>query len=60
VVVYANATILGGGTVVGRGSVIAGNAWLTQSVPPQSLVSRRTEVRPRGANTDLGELEFHI
>jgi serine O-acetyltransferase len=60
VVVYANATILGGATVVGRGSIIAGNAWLTQSVPPQSLVSRRTEVRPRGANTDLGELEFHI
>lgn len=60
VVVYANATILGGATVVGRGSVIAGNAWLTQSVPPQSLVSRRTEVRPRGSNTDLGELEFHI
>jgi serine O-acetyltransferase len=60
VVVYANATILGGATVVGRGSIIAGNAWLTQSVPPQSLVSRRTEVRPRGSNTDLGELEFHI
>jgi serine O-acetyltransferase len=60
VVVYANATILGGDTVVGRGSIIAGNAWLTQSVPPQSLVSRRTEVRPRGSNSDLGELEFHI
>jgi serine O-acetyltransferase len=60
VVVYANATILGGATVVGRGSVIAGNAWLTQSVPPQSLVSRRTEVRPKGSTTDLGELEFHI
>jgi serine O-acetyltransferase len=60
VVVYANATILGGDTVVGRGSVIAGNAWLTQSVPPQSVVSRRTEVRPRSAETNLGELEFHI
>jgi serine O-acetyltransferase len=60
VVVYANATILGGDTVVGRGSVIAGNAWLTQSVPPQSVVSRRTEVRPRNAETNLGELEFHI
>jgi serine O-acetyltransferase len=60
VVVYANATILGGETVVGRGSIIAGNAWLTQSVPPQSVVSRRTEVRHRTAETTLGELEFHI
>ncbi len=60
VVVYANATILGGETVVGRGSIIAGNAWLTQSVPPQSIVTRRTEVRQRGANAALDELEFHI
>ncbi len=60
VVVYANATILGGETVVGRGSVIAGNAWLTQSVPPQSVVTRRSEVRHRTSDADLGELEFHI
>jgi serine O-acetyltransferase len=60
VVVYANATILGGDTVVGRGTVIAGNAWLTQSVPPDSIVTRRTEVRHRTSDTDLGELEFHI
>ncbi len=60
VVVYANATILGGDTVVGRGTIIAGNAWLTQSVPPQSIVTRRTEVRHRGNGADLGELEFHI
>jgi serine O-acetyltransferase len=45
---------------VGRGTVIAGNAWLTQSVPPQSIVTRRTEVRPRSSDADLGELEFHI
>lgn len=60
VVVYANATILGGDTVVGRGTVIAGNAWLTQSVPPQSIVTRRTEVRHRNNDADLGEIEFHI
>lgn len=47
VVVYAGATILGGETVVGHDSVVAGNAWLTQSVPPFSVVSRRSEVRPR-------------
>lgn len=49
VVIYAGATILGGGTTVGRGSVVAGNAWLTQSVPPNSVVSRANQVRPRTA-----------
>ncbi len=39
VVVYAGATILGGETVVGRGSVIGGNVWLTTSVPPYSRVT---------------------
>jgi serine O-acetyltransferase len=38
VIVYANATILGGDTVVGAGSVIGGNVWLTHSVPPGSRV----------------------
>lgn len=32
VVIYANATILGGTTSVGDGSVIGGNVWLTRSV----------------------------
>lgn len=39
VVVYAGATILGGDTVVGRGSVIGGNVWLTTSVPPYTKVT---------------------
>jgi serine O-acetyltransferase len=47
VVIYAGATILGGTTVVGHHSVVAGNAWLTQSVPPYSVVSRKSEVRTR-------------
>jgi serine O-acetyltransferase len=34
VVIYANATILGGETVVGKGAVIGGNAFVTSSVPP--------------------------
>lgn len=32
VIVYANTTILGGETVIGEGSVIGGNIWLTESV----------------------------
>jgi serine O-acetyltransferase len=33
VIIYANATILGGETVIGRGAVIGGNSWITESVP---------------------------
>lgn len=32
VVIYANATILGGDTVIGKGSIIGGNTWITKSV----------------------------
>ncbi len=38
VVIYANATILGGDTTVGDHSVIGGNTWLTASVPAGSTV----------------------
>ena len=38
VVIYSGATILGGNTTVGRGSIIGGNVWLVQSVPPGSKV----------------------
>lgn len=44
VVIYAGATILGGETVIGEGAVIGGNAWITQSIPPQSLVVNTAEV----------------
>ncbi|WP_250509880.1 serine O-acetyltransferase EpsC [Caballeronia sp. GACF4] len=39
VVIYAGATILGR-VVIGKGSVIGGNVWLTHSVPPGSSVSQ--------------------
>jgi serine O-acetyltransferase len=38
VTIYAGATIMGGDTVVGAGSTIGANVFLTQSVPPGSLV----------------------
>ncbi len=38
VTIYAGATILGGETLIGRGCVIGGNVWLTESVPPETLV----------------------
>ena len=38
VVIYAGATILGGETTIGHDSVIGGNVWLKDSVPPYSTV----------------------
>lgn len=38
VVIYANAIILGGETIIGKGSIIGGNVWLTDSVAPNSVV----------------------
>jgi serine O-acetyltransferase len=39
VVIYANATILGGETVIGKGSVIGGSTWIVESVEPGSVVT---------------------
>ena len=44
VIVYANATILGGKTTIGKGSVIGGNVWITESIPTQSLVYHKSEI----------------
>lgn len=33
VVIYANATILGGDTVIGKGAMVGANAWISYSVP---------------------------
>jgi serine O-acetyltransferase len=51
VVIYAGATILGR-VVIGSGSVIGGNVWLTHSVPPGTSITQaqvRSEVFERGA-----------
>ena len=38
VVIYSGATILGGDTVIGTRSIIGGNVWITESVPPDTTV----------------------
>ncbi|MBC6489356.1 serine O-acetyltransferase EpsC [Flavihumibacter stibioxidans] len=38
VIVYANSTILGGRTIIGRDSIIGGNCFIVESVPSQSIV----------------------
>ena len=45
VVIYANATILGGDTYIGDNSVIGGNTWLTRSVEAGSVVAYKGENR---------------
>ena len=54
VVIYAQAVILGGDTVVGHDSIIGGNAFLTHSVPPYSAVIQESKVtvRPKDALGD--------
>jgi serine O-acetyltransferase len=43
VTIYAGASIHGGDTVIGKGSVIGGNVWLTKSVPPGSKIFGRAK-----------------
>ena len=38
VIIYSNTSILGGETVIGARSVIGGNIWITESVPPDTKV----------------------
>jgi serine O-acetyltransferase len=50
VTIYANATILGGKTVIGKGVTVAGNTFVTESITAGSVVTRespRLDVRGR-------------
>ena len=48
VVIYANATILGGKTVIGHHSVVGSSAWITRSIAPYTTV---TIERPHASAT---------
>lgn len=45
VVIYSNATILGGETRIGHDSVIGGNVWLTRSINPNSMVFHQSKIK---------------
>ncbi len=52
VVIYANATVLGGRTVVGHDSVIGSSVWLTSSVAPHTtVVLEKPKLRMRAEET---------
>lgn len=58
VVIYANATILGGDTVIGDGARIGGNVWLTRSVPAHAVVTPTARVE---TGPDEGDpLDYNI
>ena len=60
VVIYSQAVILGGNTVIGKNSVIGGNAWLTQSIPENSIVYNKSEVRVKSNQTFADSIDFVI
>jgi serine O-acetyltransferase len=60
VVIYSNATILGGRTRIGHDSVIGGNVWLTESVPAYSIVQHRSEVKVRSRQVEDHAIDFVI
>jgi len=44
-VIYSNASILGGETVIGHHSIVGGNVWLTESIPPYTKVYHQEQVK---------------
>ncbi len=60
VVIYAQAVILGGETVVGHDSMIGGNVWLTHSVPPFSVVYQKSETIVQQQDDRSGVINFVI
>ena len=60
VVIYAQAIILGGETVIGSHSVIGGNVWLTASVPPFSSVYQESKVTVRPKEMTGAPIDFSI
>jgi len=62
VVIYANATVLGGATLIGHDSVIGSSVWLTRSLEPHTtVVLEKPRLKIRADIDELqGELNFQI
>ncbi|AZA76625.1 serine acetyltransferase [Chryseobacterium sp. G0186] len=60
VIIYSGATILGGNTTIGRESIIGGNVWITQDVPPNSLVYHKSEIKIKDNSSLPESLTFVI
>jgi serine O-acetyltransferase len=63
VVIYANATILGGRTVIGHHSVVGSSAWITRSTAPHTVVTiedPRLRIRGAEAGPAAGGFDYQI
>ncbi len=45
VIIYSNATILGGETTIGKNSIVGGNVWLLKSVAPDSQIFYKENIQ---------------
>lgn len=60
VVIYSGATILGGDTNIGKGSIIGGNVWLTQSVEPDTKVFHKSQIIVKDSEIKVEPINFVI
>jgi serine O-acetyltransferase len=63
VVIYANATILGGKTIIGHHSVVGSSAWITRSVAPYTTITiedPRLRYRAPSATPEDFALDYQI
>ena len=55
VIIYAGSAILGGDTIIGHDCIIGGNVWLTESVPPYSMVYNQNKMTVRERSDNKSE-----
>lgn len=63
VVIYANATVLGGRTIIGHDSVVGSSVWLTRSVAPHTTVvieAPKLRIREEVPDDMKAELNYQI
>lgn len=59
VTIYSGASILGGETVIGKGSVIGSNAFITNSIAPETRVSiKNQELNLKSGNGEVQSTDF--
>lgn len=60
VIIYSNSTILGGETTIGHDSVVGGNTWITESIPPYSIAFHKPSVHIKDSKKFVEPINFVI
>lgn len=60
VIIYSGTSILGGKTIIGHDTVVGGNAWITKSVPPYSIVYHESTTVVRDSKIKNNPINFVI